>query len=91
MEFLTDYGLFFAKTLTLLVAVLIVIIVGAAVAMKDKDKRKLTIRKLNDVYKEMLDAVSEAVLSKSAFKKLQKEQKLFLCLILPTLLVLFCQ
>ncbi|MBL8247164.1 MAG: protease SohB [Candidatus Competibacter sp.] len=77
MEFLSEYGMFLAKTATLVVAMLVV--VGGIVALArrgDGDSRgRLDIRHLNRDYDDMAMALKSAALPKKAFKQAQKEHK----------------
>lgn len=79
MEFLSEYGMFLAKAVTIVVAVLVM--VGGIVALVTRggqraDSRgRLDIRHLNEDYDSMALALKSVVLSKKQFKKAQKEQK----------------
>ena len=78
MEFLSEYGMFLAKTATLVVAMLVVI--GGIVALARRgdhgDSRgRLDIRHLNEDYDRMAMALKAATLSKKALKATQKEHK----------------
>ncbi|MBK8536780.1 MAG: protease SohB [Candidatus Competibacteraceae bacterium] len=78
MEFLSEYGMFLAKTATLVVAMLVVI--GGIVALARRgdhgDSRgRLDIRHLNEDYDGMAMALKAATLSKKALKATQKEHK----------------
>lgn len=78
-EFLSEYGLFLIKTLTLVVAILFV--VGGVVALTSKQRSgggqrgQLAIRKINDAIEEMQATLQDAILSKAELKKLQKQKK----------------
>ncbi|MDS4028932.1 MAG: protease SohB [Candidatus Contendobacter sp.] len=79
MEFLSEYGMFLAKTATLVAAVLV--IVGGVVALAtrgggESDQRgRLDIRHLNQDYDGMALALKAATLPKKALKQARKEQK----------------
>ena len=78
MEFLSEYGMFLAKAVTLAVAVLVV--VGGIVALVRRgdhgDSRgRLDIRHLNEDYDGMALALKSATLPKKALKQAQKEYK----------------
>ena len=76
MEFLTEYGLFIAKTVTLLIAFAIVVAIIAGTAGKGKkDDDHIDIEKVNERLKEYKDALSHAVLSESELKALKKAEK----------------
>ena len=79
MEFLSEYGMFLAKAVTIVVAVLVM--VGGIVALvtrggqRTDSRGRLDIRHLNEDYDSMALALKSVVLSKKQFKKAQKEQK----------------
>ena len=82
MEFLTDYGLFLAKTVTALIAfgVVISLIINASAKMRQSpEKGQLEIVKLNQQYEDMSEAMKLAMLDESAqkatAKKIRKEKK----------------
>ncbi|MES2823775.1 MAG: protease SohB [Pseudomonadota bacterium] len=77
MEFLTNYGLFLAKTVTFLIAVFIVItlIVSSSMRNKRSDKGQIHISKLNEKFDAMREALQEAVLDEEQFKQQQKDEK----------------
>ena len=77
MEFLTNYGLFLAKTITFLVAVFVVItlIVSSSMRGKRSDKGQIHISKLNEKFDAMREALQEAVLDEEQFKQHEKEEK----------------
>ena len=77
MEFLTDYGLFLAKTATIVVA-LIASVAGTIAVMsrhKKESRDGLSVKKLNDRYEEMAFTVKQEMLDKEALKRLKKEHK----------------
>ncbi|MEE9451259.1 MAG: protease SohB [Gammaproteobacteria bacterium] len=76
MNFLAEYGLFFAQTLTLVLAILIVAAGLLAIFTKGKSRQKLKIEKLNKHYQEMADFLNEEILDKKARKKAAKKAKL---------------
>lgn len=73
MEFLTDYGLFFAKTITFVIAILFIL--TFAMAAKSKGKGKLIIKKLNDRFQDFAETLNEEILPKKQFKAFLKQQK----------------
>lgn len=77
MEFLIEYGLFLAKTLTFVVAVFIIIslIVSASSRGKKSEKGHIHISKLNEKFKAMRDALQQAVLDDEQLKLLEKDEK----------------
>jgi len=76
MHYLADYGLFFAKTITLVLALLLLIAGILALAFKNKTSSKghLEIKKINKIYEEMEEALQEQILSKKDFKAFLKEK-----------------
>ncbi|MFQ5470253.1 MAG: protease SohB [Gammaproteobacteria bacterium] len=75
MEYLAEYGLFFSKTLTIVVAFIVVVLVITNSRDKKKDEDKLEVKKLNDKYKSMSMALNGHILSKDALKKTLKAEK----------------
>jgi serine protease SohB len=74
-EFLLQYGLFLAQTVTLVAAILVVIGFGVASSRKDKGEGELVVRSLNSRYRELTDVVRRKVLPKKAFKAAMKARK----------------
>ncbi|MBO6851217.1 MAG: protease SohB [Marinobacter sp.] len=83
MEFLTEFGLFVAKAVTLVVALIVVISVILSAAQKDKGEEsgdgELRVRKLNDKYRRLRESLEARLLSeqdrKAWAKKHKKEEK----------------
>jgi len=86
LEFLTEYGLFLAKIVTFVVAALVVISVIMSAAQKDRGDHEgegeLKIRKLNEKYEKLREAIQARLMSgpqRKAFhkarKKLEKAEK----------------
>ena len=76
IEFFSNYGLFLAKTLTVVVAVIIILITMASLAIKNKDQDgKLYVTDLNEQLLETEKSLKSAIFSKSELKKWQKNQK----------------
>lgn len=77
LEFLTNYGLFLAKAITLVVAILVV--VGVIIAMsarhKRSDKGQIEIAKLNDKFDDYRDAMRSMLLDEEEFKEQEKAEK----------------
>ncbi len=77
-EFFTEYGLFLAKAITLLITLLLAVIGIVAITGREREnsKERLEIEKLNKKYEQMEHALKEQILSKELFKKaLKKENK----------------
>jgi serine protease SohB len=76
-DFLGHYGLFLLRTITIVIAIFVLFagILGLAAKNKFKPKEKLSIRHLNDKYKDMQIALNRETLSKSGFKEFSKKQE----------------
>ncbi|MER2494007.1 protease SohB [Catenovulum sediminis] len=76
MQFLYEYGLFFAKTITFVIAI-IAIIVAAAAAKKGKGNRKgeLEVTNLTERFSELKESIESQLLDKDALKRKQKALK----------------
>lgn len=78
MEFLYEYGLFFAKTATGVVAIAIVLALIASSAMAGKSKSKkgeLKLTSLSEKYREVKEALEEELLTKEELKQHKKQLK----------------
>ncbi len=77
MEFLTDYGLFLAKTITIIGGSIAVIITIFALASRSKEEKNehIEIKKLNDKYAEIEQQLKAFMATKSEAKQLEKEHK----------------
>ena len=77
MDFLQNYGLFFAKTITIAAVFFIFIGFIALLRAKNRDQQQgeLTIVKINEKYEDMKSALESNWLDKNAYKKLHKEKK----------------
>ena len=74
--FFADYGLFLAKTITLLVALGFALIMIAGFSRRGgRQDGELKIEKLNERFRDMARTVQRAVLNKDQFKKLSKADK----------------
>ena len=78
MQFITEYGLFFLKTATLVVATLLLVAGITAIAGCGQEKKplKLSVKKVNQKLRETKRALIKHIGSKSELKKLEKEDKL---------------
>ncbi len=76
MEFLYEYGLFLAKTITFVMA-FVVIVAVAANAKKGKSGKKgeLEINNLSESYRQTKSAIEGELLDKEALKQKQKQEK----------------
>jgi len=77
MEFIADYGLFLAKTTTVLVALVALIGFVAATLMRHRNlsPEHIEVKPLNDRYREMSEVLRGAMLPKIVLKKAQKADK----------------
>lgn len=79
IEFLTDYGLFLAKTLTLVLAFLFVVMMLVANAGRQKGEGKprghVSVVKLNEELDHMKDDIRHAILDEELLKHEEKEHK----------------
>lgn len=77
MEFLTNYGLFLAKTITFLIAVFVVITLVASAGLRGKsaDKGHIQVNKLNEKYKAMREALQHAIFDDEQQKQQDKAEK----------------
>ena len=74
-QFLVDYGLFLAKTLTVVAAVVVIIVAAAAASRKSRDAGGLIVKNLNDRFREIGDTLRKELLSKDEYKALSKQEK----------------
>ncbi|MCL1124988.1 protease SohB [Shewanella surugensis] len=76
MEFLYEYGLFFAKTLTLVIAILAVVIVILGTAVKQKSgKGELSLTNMSEQLQSLKHHLNEDLMSKKQFKAYEKQLK----------------
>jgi len=78
VEFFSQYGLFLAEAVTVLVVVLLIVggIASAASGRPRKEsKGNLSVRYLNDEYDDLKHSLEEAVLDKTQLKKIEKDLK----------------
>lgn len=76
IEFFSQYGLFLAKTVTLVIALLVIIAAVASVAQKQRaDDGIFLIENINDKFKELKRAVQAELMSKHDYKVWQKKEK----------------
>lgn len=76
--FLIEYGLFLAKTLTIIFSILIIVIFIVSVIYskkKHKEENYIEIENINDKLEELQDSLELEILDKSDYKKLQKDKK----------------
>ena len=77
MEFLYEYGLFLAKTITFVLAFIAIVVVVTATAIKQKHKKgELEITDLSEQFKDVEQEVIHALLNKEELKQKEKADKL---------------
>lgn len=76
-EFFLNYGLFLAKTVTIVAAITVVVVFVIAMASRNRSAKKetLEIKKINKKYDDMAMALNASMLQKDSLKKLLKEEK----------------
>jgi serine protease SohB len=79
MEFLIEYGLFLAKTLTLLTAIAVVIGVVISISLRHRtgSQEHVEVRRINDRYRQMGDTLEIAMLDKDGRKRKKKTDRKF--------------
>ncbi len=75
IEFISEYGLFLAKTVTALIALWLLIGLMLSLAKKTRADDHLEITHVNKKYKSMSDALQATLLSRKEFKKVKKQSK----------------
>lgn len=77
MEFLIEYGLFLAQTVTIVIAIIVVIgsIVSASSKGRSNEEGHIEVTHLNERFDKIKEAVQEQILSKAELKALAKEEK----------------
>jgi serine protease SohB len=77
LVFLTEYGLFLAKSITVLAVILIIIVAIAANAMRNhsSNEEDIEVRKMNDEFDDIEAGVKEILLDQDALKSEKKALK----------------
>ncbi len=77
MEFLADYGLFLAKTITFVVAFAVIVLIAVAASSRNQNKEKgqIEVKKLNDKFEELQENLEHSILTDAERKKIKKEKK----------------
>lgn len=77
MEFLTDYGLFLAKTITFVAAIVVIITIAVSVGGRNKksDKGHIEVTKLNEKFDHLRDSLRDAMLDDDEYKEFEKAEK----------------
>jgi len=74
-QFFAEYGLFLAKTLTLLVALGLALAMIASSSRRGSPETGIKVEKLNDRFRDLGRQIRRAALSKKAYKKFAKDEK----------------
>ena len=77
MEFISEYGLFLLKTITLVGAIVVVIGLIASASMRNKQdsEGELVVKRLNDDLDDYKEALEDAILSKEELKAQHKQRQ----------------
>ena len=75
MEFLSDYGLFLLKALTVVAAAGAIVLIAVSASRDENRSGVLKVEKLNDKYRDMANKLRQKVLSKHDWKEQEKQQK----------------
>ncbi len=76
MEFLIEYGLFLAKSVTLLVLILVIVVFfGTTKRQRDPDVGHIEVKNINDILEEITHSLKSIVLNPELLKKDGKEEK----------------
>ena len=76
MEFFSEYAMFLAKAITIVLAIGAVILLMLMAAIKPKaGKGKLHFDDLSDEYQDLISGLQQELLDKKAFKQWQKSRK----------------
>ncbi len=76
MEFLYEYGLFLAKTVTFVLAIVAIIVAIAATAMKQKGRKgELEIEDISEHFADVEDEIVHALLTDEELKQKEKQDK----------------
>jgi serine protease SohB len=77
LEFLTEYGLFLAKTLTFVVAIFVIVSLVASLGGRSKksDKGHIEVTKLNEKFDHLRESLRDAMLNEDEYKDYEKAEK----------------
>lgn len=78
IEFLTQYGLFLAKTATLVVAILLVVVLIVSLASRRRQHQTeghIEVKCLNDKYKDLYEALEENVIDEELLRQRIKDER----------------
>jgi len=77
LEFLADYGLFLAKTITFVAAIVVIITIAVSVGGRNKksDKGHIEVTKLNEKFDHLRESLRDAMLDDDEYKEFEKAEK----------------
>jgi len=78
IEFLSEYGLFLAKAVTIVIAIIMIITVAAASAQsrhRRDHKGDILVTPLNDFFEDLKETLRHNILDKDELKALEKARK----------------
>ena len=77
MAYLAEYGLFFAKSLTVVLAVIGIVgaVIGIAMRSRQTSPEQINVKRINDRYRDLAEAVELATLNPAQAKQKQKAGK----------------
>ena len=77
LEFLTSYGLFFAKAVTIVIAIIVVIVAIVAASSRGRKEQEghIEVTGLNDKYNDFEEILQHSILDEHDLKQLAKDKK----------------
>lgn len=76
LEFISDYGLFLLKAITVVASIVVVIVVVTAAGMKKREKKGgIVVEDINDNFSDFADTMFQAIASDKEVKNKQKAEK----------------
>ena len=71
MDFLNDYGLFLAKSVTAIACFSVIVAIASAGKKSNKQKGKIVITNLNDKFNKMKHSILEKISSKKEYQRVR--------------------
>ena len=75
MEFVLQYGLFVAKTVTIVVAVGVLVVFAASLSRRGRQPDRLQVTRLNDRYQNLKQVLEASILPRRSFKAGEKARR----------------
>ncbi|MEM8548754.1 MAG: protease SohB, partial [Pseudomonadota bacterium] len=75
LEWFTDYSLFLAKAVTVVIAIGAIMVLGAVISRRQQPHESLKVTKLNKRFKRFADQLRDAISDSATRKALKKENK----------------